>query len=122
MLGATFGGNYLACAAGLAVLEVMEFEELIRNAAETGSFLLSELGKMDGIKEVRGRGLMIGLEFDSEVASLRKKLLNEEHIFTGVSSTNIIRLLPPLSLTVEQATVFTRLWAAFWLPKPLCYG
>ncbi|WP_010663339.1 aspartate aminotransferase family protein [Marinilabilia salmonicolor] len=108
MLGATFGGNYLACAAGLAVLEVMEFEELIRNAAETGSFLLSELGKMDGIKEVRGRGLMIGLEFDSEVASLRKKLLNEEHIFTGVSSTNIIRLLPPLSLTVEQATVFTR--------------
>jgi len=108
MLGATFGGNYLACAAGLAVLEVMESEALIRNAAETGEFLLSELGKIDGIKEVRGRGLMIGLEFDSEVAGLRKKLVKEEHIFTGVSSTNIIRLLPPLSLTVEQATVFTK--------------
>ncbi|PRZ02071.1 aspartate aminotransferase family protein [Marinilabilia salmonicolor] len=108
MLGATFGGNYLACAAGLAVLEVMESEALIRNAAETGEFLLSELGEMDGIKEVRGRGLMIGLEFDSEVAGLRKKLVKEEHIFTGVSSTNIIRLLPPLSLTVEQATVFTK--------------
>ena len=108
MLGATFGGNYLACAAGLAVLEVMESEALIRNAAETGEFLLSELGEMDGVKEVRGRGLMIGLEFDSEVAGLRKKLVKEEHIFTGVSSTNIIRLLPPLSLTVEQATVFTK--------------
>lgn len=108
MLGATFGGNYLACAAGLAVLEVMESEALIRNAAETGDFLLSELGKMDGIKEVRGRGLMIGLEFDFEVAGLRKKLVKEEHIFTGVSSTNIIRLLPPLSLNVEQATLFTK--------------
>ncbi len=108
MLGATFGGNYLACAAGLAVLEVIESEDLMKNAAKTGEFLLTELGKMSGIKEVRGRGLMIGLEFNGEVAPLRKKLLQEEHIFTGVSSTNIIRLLPPLSLTVEQASVFTR--------------
>jgi acetylornithine/N-succinyldiaminopimelate aminotransferase len=108
MLGATFGGNYLACAAGLAVLEVMESEELMKNAAETGNYLLTELGKMDGIKEVRGRGLMIGLEFDREVAPIRKTLLDEEHIFTGVSSTNIIRLLPPLTLTKEQASVFTR--------------
>ncbi len=108
MLGATFGGNYLACAAGLAVLEVMESEELIKNAAETGNCLLTELGKMDGIKEVRGRGLMIGLEFEKDVASLRKKLLSEDHIFTGVSSNNIIRLLPPLTLTMDQASVFTR--------------
>ncbi|WP_291861008.1 aminotransferase class III-fold pyridoxal phosphate-dependent enzyme [Marinilabilia sp.] len=108
MLGATFGGNYLACAAGLAVLEVMESEMLIKNAAETGDYLLTELGKMDGIKEVRGRGLMIGLEFDTEVAPLRRTLMKEEHIFTGVSSTNIIRLLPPLTLTVEQASVFVR--------------
>jgi acetylornithine/N-succinyldiaminopimelate aminotransferase len=108
MLGATFGGNYLACAAGLAVLEVMESEELMKNTAETGNYLLKELGKMDGIKEVRGRGLMIGLEFENEVASIRKNLLNEEHIFTGVSSTNIIRLLPPLTLSMEQASVFTR--------------
>jgi acetylornithine aminotransferase len=106
MLGSTFGGNYLACAAALAVLEVIESENLIKNAAETGDFLLSELGKMKGIKEVRGQGLMIGLEFESEIGGLRKALLKKEHIFTGVSSTNIIRLLPPLSLKKEQAAVF----------------
>jgi acetylornithine/N-succinyldiaminopimelate aminotransferase len=106
MLGSTFGGNYLACAAALAVLEVIESENLIKNAAETGDYLLSELGKMRGIKEVRGQGLMIGLEFEAEIGGLRKALLKEEHVFTGVSSTNIIRLLPPLSLKKEQATVF----------------
>ncbi|MGQ1890696.1 aspartate aminotransferase family protein [Thermophagus sp. OGC60D27] len=106
MLGSTFGGNYLACAAGLAVLEVIESENLIDNAAETGNFLLSELRKIDGIKDVRGRGLMIGLEFDTPVKELRQRLLKEAHIFTGVSSTNIIRLLPPLPLTIRQATVF----------------
>jgi acetylornithine aminotransferase len=106
MLGATFGGNYLACAAALAVLEVMESESLIENASQIGAFMLSELKKMEGIREVRGRGLMIGLEFDSKVDMLRKKLLKDEHIFTGVSSTNIIRLLPPLSLRKEQAIHF----------------
>ncbi|PWE01187.1 aspartate aminotransferase family protein [Marinilabilia rubra] len=106
MLGATFGGNYLACAAALAVLEVMESESLIENASQVGKFLLSELGKMEDISEVRGRGLMIGLEFDSKVDVLRKQLLKDEHIFTGVSSTNIIRLLPPLSLSKEQAAHF----------------
>lgn len=106
MLGATFGGNYLACAAALAVLEVMESESLIENACQTGEFMLSELRKMEVISEVRGRGLMIGLEFGSKVDVLRKKLLKDEHIFTGVSSTNIIRLLPPLSLNKAQATQF----------------
>lgn len=108
MLGTTFGGNYLACAAGLAVLEVIESEDLIINADITGKFLLSELRKISGIKEVRGRGLMIGLEFDSPVNELRKTLLKDEFIFTGVSSTNIIRLLPPLSLTQKEANVFIK--------------
>lgn len=108
MLGTTFGGNYLACAAGLAVLEVIESEDLIINADITGKFLLSELRKISGIKEVRGRGLMIGLEFDSPVNELRKTLLKDEFIFTGVSSTNIIRLLPPLCLTQKEANVFIK--------------
>lgn len=108
MLGTTFGGNYLACAAGLAVLEVIESEDLIINADVTGKFLLSELRKISGIKEVRGRGLMIGLEFDAPVNELRKTLLKDEYIFTGVSSTNIIRLLPPLSLTQKEANVFIK--------------
>lgn len=106
MLGSTFGGNYLACAAALAVLEVIDAESLIANAAATGNFLLSELRKIDGIKEVRGRGLMIGLEFESPVKPLREKLLKEKHIFTGVSSSNIIRLLPPLRLTIDEAMIF----------------
>lgn len=106
MLGSTFGGNYLACAAALAVLEVIDAESLIANAAATGNFLLSELRKINGIKEVRGRGLMIGLEFESPVKPLREKLLKEKHIFTGVSSSNIIRLLPPLRLTIDEAMIF----------------
>ncbi|SFD70500.1 aspartate aminotransferase family protein [Thermophagus xiamenensis] len=106
MLGSTFGGNYLACAAALAVLEVIDAESLIANAAATGNFLLSELRKINGIKAVRGRGLMIGLEFESPVKPLREKLLKEKHIFTGVSSSNIIRLLPPLRLTIDEAMIF----------------
>jgi acetylornithine/N-succinyldiaminopimelate aminotransferase len=106
MLGATFGGNYLACAAALAVLEVLESEDLINNASATGGYLLSSLKKVNGIKEVRGNGLMIGLEFEQKVDTLRKRLLFEKYIFTGVSSTNIIRLLPPLILSQEQAADF----------------
>ncbi len=108
MLGTTFGGNYLACSAALAVLEVIEQEQLIENARNTGAYLLSELKKVSGIQEVRGRGLMIGLEFDREVAGLRKALLHEKKIFTGVSSTNIIRLLPPLTLTKPLADKFVK--------------
>ncbi|MGQ1945929.1 aspartate aminotransferase family protein [Geofilum sp. OHC36d9] len=106
MLGTTFGGNYLACAAALAVLEVIEQEQLINNAKEVGSYLIQELKKISNIKEVRGKGLMIGLEFDGPVAPIRKTLVEEKKIFTGVSSTNIIRLLPPLTLTKAMADRF----------------
>lgn len=106
MLGTTFGGNYLACAASLAVLEVMEQEELVKNAREVGQFLLDALKAIPGIREVRGRGLMIGLEFTQEVAPLRQVLRDKYHIFTGVSGTQVIRLLPPLILQREQAQYF----------------
>ena len=105
-LGTTFGGNHLACAAVEAVLDVMESDNLLDNVNNVGCYLLDELKKIDGIKEVRGRGLMIGIEFDEPVKDIRRKLLFEEHVFTGVSGTNTIRLLPPLTLTMEQATLF----------------
>jgi len=106
MLGTTFGGNYLACAAGIAVLDVIKSQKLIHNAEEVGNYLMMELSKIEQIKEVRGKGLMIGLEFEFEINDLRKKLLYEKKIFTGVSGNNIMRLLPPLSLKKEQATMF----------------
>jgi len=105
-LGTTFGGNHLACAAALAVLEVMENEKLVENAAEVGEFLMDELTKISGIKEVRGRGLMIGIEFEESAAAIRRKLLFEEKVFTGASGTNVIRLLPPLCLTKNEAEIF----------------
>ncbi|WP_300697391.1 aspartate aminotransferase family protein [uncultured Bacteroides sp.] len=105
-LGTTFGGNHLACSAALAVLDVIEQEELIENAARVGDYLLTELKKFPQIKEVRGRGLMIGLEFEEPIKELRLKLLKEQHIFTGVSGTNVIRLLPPLCLSMEEAEEF----------------
>lgn len=109
-LGTTFGGNHLACAAAIAVLDVMKEENLIQNAAQVGEFLINELKKFKGIKEVRGRGLMIGLEFEEPIKELRKKLLFEQKVFTGVSGTNIIRLLPPLCLKQAEAEDFlTRL-------------
>ncbi|WP_300693566.1 aspartate aminotransferase family protein [uncultured Bacteroides sp.] len=105
-LGTTFGGNHLACSAALAVLDVIEQEKLIENAARVGDYLLTELKKFPQIKEVRGRGLMIGLEFEEPIKELRLKLLKEQHIFTGVSGTNVIRLLPPLCLSMEEAEEF----------------
>ena len=105
-LGTTFGGNHLACAAVEAVLDVMETEGLLENVNTVGSYLLNELKAIDGIKEVRGQGLMIGIEFNEPVKDIRRRLLFEEHIFTGVSGTNTIRLLPPLTLTMEQAALF----------------
>ncbi len=108
MLGTTFGGNYLACAASLAVLEIMESEKLIENAAQVGEYLISKLKEFQGIKEVRGLGLMIGLEFDQQITDIRHVLLKKHHIFTGVSGTNTIRLLSPLTLTMEQADVFLK--------------
>lgn len=105
-LGTTFGGNHLACAAATAVIDVMEQEHLIENAASVGSYLLNGLRSIKGPKEVRGIGLMIGIEFEQPIRELRQRLLFEEHIFTGVSGTNTIRLLPPLCVTKEDADRF----------------
>lgn len=106
MLGTTFGGNHLACAAALAVIDVIEKDHLTENAAQVGQYLLQQLKTFPQIKDVRGRGLMIGLEFDEPVKEIRNKLLYEEKVFTGVSGTNVIRLLPPLCLSIEQADEF----------------
>ena len=105
-LGTTFGGNHLACSAALAVLDVIEQENLIENTAKVGNYLMTELKKFPQIKEVRGRGLMIGLEFEEPIKELRLKLLKEQHVFTGVSGTHVIRLLPPLCLSMEEADMF----------------
>lgn len=110
-LGTTFGGNHLACAAALAVLDVIEGEGLIENAACVGAYLLDGLKKFPQIKEVRGKGLMIGLEFEQPVKELRLRLLKEQHVFTGVSGTNVIRLLPPLCLSMEEAGAFLERFA-----------
>ena len=105
-LGTTFGGNHLACAAVEAVLDVFESESVLDNVNTVGNYLLSELKGISDIKEVRGQGLMIGIEFDEPVKDIRRRLLFEARVFTGVSGTNTIRLLPPLTLTMEQATLF----------------
>ena len=110
-LGTTFGGNHLACAAALAVLDVIEGEGLIENAARVGAHLMDELKKLPQIKEVRGRGLMIGMEFDQPIKELRSRLLHEQKVFTGVSGTNVIRLLPPLCLTMQEADTFLERFA-----------
>lgn len=107
MLGTTFGGNHLACAAALAVLEVIENEKLISNAQKMGDLLKSELEKIPQIKEIRGLGLMIGIEFEKEVGEMRKKLVYDHHIFTGSSSNkNTIRLLPPLCISTKEIELF----------------
>ncbi len=106
MLGTTFGGNHLACAAAIAVLDIMEKENLVTNAAEVGNYLIEELNKLPGIKEVRGRGLMIGIEFEQSIKEIRHSLLFDYKVFTGVAGTQTIRLLPPLCLTRSQAEDF----------------
>ena len=105
-LGTTFGGNHLACAAAIAVLDIFEQENLVENARKVGEYLMEELKQIPGIKEVRGRGLMIGMEFDYPVKELRTRLIKEEKVFTGATGTHMIRLLPPLVLTMEQAQDF----------------
>ncbi|MCK9156975.1 MAG: aminotransferase class III-fold pyridoxal phosphate-dependent enzyme, partial [Paludibacteraceae bacterium] len=105
-LGTTFGGNHLACAGAIAVLDIIEEEHLVENAAKVGEFLLNELKTFPQIREVRGRGLMIGLEFDQPIKEIRTKLLYEQKVFTGVAGTNTIRLLPPLCLTMDEAKEF----------------
>jgi hypothetical protein len=107
-LGTTFGGNHLGCAGALAVLDVIESEGLVENAAKVGEYIMTELRKMQlpHVVDVRGRGLMIGIELDIPYKEPRTRLIKEEHIFTGCSGTNVIRLLPPLCLTIEEANVF----------------
>lgn len=106
MLGTTFGGNHLACAAALAVVEVMEEEGLIENARHIGEYLITRLSKVDGIDNVRGRGLMIGFDVPDELKDLRRNLLYKHHVFTGEAKPNVIRLLPSLALTKQQADEF----------------
>ena len=105
-LGTTFGGNHLGCAAAIAVLDVMKEENLIENAAKVGAHLMEELKSFKGIKELRGLGLMIGMEFEEPIKEIRSKLLFEQKVFTGVSGTNVIRLLPPLCLSMAEADEF----------------
>ena len=106
MLGTTFGGNHLACAAAIAVLEVMKEEKLVENAAEVGAYLLEQLKTIPGLKEVRGRGLMLGIEIEGSASELRKRLLFEHHIFTGGAGEHTVRLLPPLTITRREADIF----------------
>lgn len=109
-LGTTFGGNHLACTAALAVLDVIEEEHLVENAVSVGSYLLAQLktlaAETPSIVDVRGEGLMIGIEFSDSIKTLRTRLVKEQHVFTGAASTNILRLLPPLSLTKAEADDF----------------
>jgi acetylornithine aminotransferase len=106
LLGTTFGGNHLACAAGVAVLDIMKEENLIANAAEIGDYLLNGIKEIGGYKELRGRGLMIGIEYDFPVKDLRNKLLFEHKMFTGVAGASTIRLLPSLALGKTEADLF----------------
>ena len=107
-LGTTFGGNHLACAAALAVLDVFEEEHLVENADTVGNYLMGKLKELnsDRIKDVRGRGLMIGIDLDCPHKEIRQPLIYQEHCFTGCAGTNILRLLPPLCLTIEEANDF----------------
>lgn len=106
MLGTTFGGNHLACAASLAVLEEIENNNLMQNAESIGNYLIEELKKLPNIIEVRGRGLMIGIQLPEEFAGVKKNLLFKHKIFTGEAKPNVIRLLPALNMTKEHADIF----------------
>ena len=106
MLGSTFGGNHLACAAALAVLQIIEKEQLINNAAVMGNYLIEELKKITSLVEVRGRGLMIGIELPEQLKMVKQKLLTDHGIFTGEAKPNVIRLLPALSMTKDHADYF----------------
>ncbi len=112
MLGTTFGGNHLACAAAIAVLDVMKEENLVENAATVGAYIMDALQGLPGIKEVRGRGLMIGIEMEEPTDALRKKLLFEHHIFVGYAGKTTIRLLPALSLKKEDADQFLNVFSS----------
>lgn len=107
MLGTTFGGNYLACAAGIAVLDVLKNEKLLDNSTHIGNHLINKLKAIDGVKEIRGMGLMLGIELEFNAGPVRNDLVFNHHIFTGsASNKNTIRLLPPLTITKEEANYF----------------
>jgi acetylornithine aminotransferase len=106
MLGTTFGGNHLACAAAIAVLEIIEKENLLQNAENVGNYLLQQLKTLPNIVQVRGRGLMIGIELPHQLQHVKKNLLFNHHIFTGEAKPNIIRLLPALNITTTQVDIF----------------
>ena len=107
MLGTTFGGNHLACAATLTVLDVMQDEELMENVKEVSEHFLAKAKEIPQIKKVKGRGLMLGLEFDFDTAAIRKKLIYDHHIFTGsAKNKNLIRILPPLTVKKEHIDQF----------------
>lgn len=113
MLGTTFGGSHLACAAGIAVLDVIEQEGLVQHTEQLGSYLIEQLKTMDGLLEVRGKGLMIGVQLDRPAAPLRKQLLFEEGIFTGsASDPHTVRLLPPLNIGKEEVELFLEKFSA----------
>lgn len=107
-LGTTFGGNHLACAAALAVLEVIEEEKLLQQAKSTGDYLINELKAIPGLQNIRGRGLMIGIDVPAELGELRKNLLWKQKVFTGEAKPNVIRLLPSLALGQENASSFIK--------------
>lgn len=109
MLGTTFGGNHLACTAGLAVLDVLKEESLLENAKKTGALLTAKLKTIPQVKNIKGRGLMLGVEFDFPIKELRSKLLFEDHIFTGsASNPNLLRILPPLCITIDDFKPFVQ--------------
>lgn len=110
MLGTTFGGNHLACTAALAVLDIIENEHLIENAAKIGDYFKESLGNDKALKEYRGKGLMIGLELEDGYAGLRDRLLFEKHFFTGAAGAQVIRLLPSLTVSQETAESFVNAW------------
>lgn len=110
MLGTTFGGNHLACTAALAVLDIIENEDLVRNAERIGEYFEKELGGDKALKEYRGKGLMIGLELKDEYVGLRDRLLFERHFFTGAAGAQVIRLLPSLTVSAETAESFVNAW------------
>jgi acetylornithine aminotransferase len=106
MLGTTFGGNHLACAAALAVIDVMEREELMKNATIIGEYIKENIGNSVSVAEVRGRGLMLGIELKEGYEKIKERLLFQKSVFTGSAGSNVIRILPPLNLTIEQADIF----------------
>ncbi|WP_420572088.1 aspartate aminotransferase family protein [Kordia sp.] len=107
LLGTTFGGNHLACSASLAVLNIIETQELMKNASEISEYFLAQANKLSKLKNIKGRGLMLGLEFDFPVAELRKKLIHKYHIFTGsAANPNVLRILPPLTVTTQHIDMF----------------